>query len=84
MAVKTITIELDAYDLLKAQKKSDKESFSQVIRRVVPPPSTRLTGPEFLARMDQLFAEGKLATEEELDLLDQFQLEDRPPEDPFN
>ncbi len=37
MATKTITIDLDAYNLLKAVQK-DTESFSQLIKRVVTKP----------------------------------------------
>ncbi len=33
MATKTITLELDAYDKLKAAKRGDRESFSSVVRR---------------------------------------------------
>ncbi len=35
MATKTITLELDAYEKLKAAKLNAKESFSQVVRRTV-------------------------------------------------
>lgn len=35
MATKTISIEIDAYDLLKREKRDERESFSQVIRRIL-------------------------------------------------
>ena len=34
MATKTISLEVDAYELLRAEKRSDHESFSQVVRRL--------------------------------------------------
>ena len=34
MATKTISVEVDAYDLLKKEKQSERESFSQVVRRL--------------------------------------------------
>jgi hypothetical protein len=33
MATKTISLEMDAYDKLKKAKRSDRESFSSVVRR---------------------------------------------------
>jgi hypothetical protein len=38
--VKTITLDDEAYGLLKMWKSSAKESFSKVIKRVVPAPGT--------------------------------------------
>lgn len=35
MATKTISIELDAYELLVREKRDPKESFSRVIRRIL-------------------------------------------------
>ncbi len=40
MATKTISLEVDAYERLKAAR-LEHESFSQTIRRVVPPPPMR-------------------------------------------
>ena len=34
MATKTISVELDAYELLRSRKREERESFSQVIRRL--------------------------------------------------
>ncbi len=34
MATKTISLELDAYELLKNEKQSERESFSMVVRRL--------------------------------------------------
>lgn len=38
--MKTITLDDEAYGLLKMWKKSGKESFSMVVKRVVPVPGT--------------------------------------------
>jgi len=38
MATKTISIEVDVYDRLKALKQTSSESFSQVLRRELSPP----------------------------------------------
>lgn len=46
MATKTITLEIDAYEKLRAAKREPRESFSQVVRRArfegEPPTSRRL------------------------------------------
>jgi predicted CopG family antitoxin len=50
MATKTISIEIDAYELLVRERRDPKESFSKVIRRVL---SERpaLTAGDLLAAM---------------------------------
>jgi|YNPNPStandDraft_1061719.scaffolds.fasta_scaffold03564_2 predicted CopG family antitoxin len=50
MAVKTITIDTDAYDLLAAQKRGQ-ESFSQVIKRRLRPSRT---AANLLERLDEV------------------------------
>jgi hypothetical protein len=53
MATKTISLELDAYEKLKNAKRSERESFSEVVRRARwdDEPST---GPRILARLSHL------------------------------
>jgi hypothetical protein len=53
MATKTITLELDAYEKLRRAKRSDRESFSEVVRRARwdDPAST---GPGILAHLAEL------------------------------
>ena len=41
MATKTISLELDAYEKLRRAKRSDRESFSSVVRRARFPHETR-------------------------------------------
>ncbi len=57
MATKTISIEIDAYELLVREKRDPKESFSRVIRRVL---SERpaLTAGDLLAAMQAFEGKG--------------------------
>jgi Putative antitoxin len=53
MATKTISLELDAYEKLRKAKKSERESFSEVVRRARFDDSAS-TGPAILAHMSDL------------------------------
>ena len=61
MATKTITLELDAYEKLRAAKRG-RESFSSVVRRVVIPGHSR-SGAEVIS---YLKSEGPFFNDEEL------------------
>lgn len=53
MATKTISLELDAYEKLRKAKRSERESFSEVVRRARwedPAP----TGPQILAYLSDV------------------------------
>ncbi|HMP75689.1 MAG TPA: antitoxin VapB family protein [Kiritimatiellia bacterium] len=78
MPTKTISLELDAYDRLRAAKLSPRESFSEVIRRL-PIPGTTLTARQLLA---QRRSTGPLLSEADLDAIDKLNAEDRPPDIP--
>lgn len=69
MAFKTLTIDEEAYKRLVAAKASKKESFSQVIRRVVPLPPARSAG-ELLEMLSE-FEGVSLFSEKSRDLLKQ-------------
>ena len=53
MATKTISLEIDAYEKLQKAKRSERESFSQVVRRARwdDPAST---GPQILTHLSEL------------------------------
>ena len=53
MATKTITLEIDAYEMLRSAKRSDRESFSEVVRRARWDDAAS-TGPGVLARLLKL------------------------------
>ena len=53
MATKTITLELDAYEKLRKAKKSERESFSEVVRRARWEDAAS-TGKQILGRLSDL------------------------------
>jgi len=55
MATKTISIEIDVYEKLKAAKRGPRDSFSKVIRRAKLSDEA-LTGQDLLNQMSKLFA----------------------------
>lgn len=57
MATKTISIEIDAYELLVREKRDPKESFSRVIRRVLSERPARTAG-DLLAAMEAFQGKG--------------------------
>lgn len=78
MATKTISLEIDAYERLRAAKKAG-ESFSAVVRRAVFPEEPP-TGA-FLLRW---YADGKNRVRASyLDAVEEAAQSDRPPEDPW-
>lgn len=65
MAVKTITIDMEAYDMLAAQKRGQ-ESFSQVIKRRLRPART---AANLLSHLDEV-----CVSQEALDRVDEIVL----------
>ncbi len=53
MATKTITLELDAYEKLRKAKRSERESFSEVVRRAHWEDAAS-TGPQILGHLSEL------------------------------
>lgn len=53
MATKTISLELDAYEKLRKAKRSERESFSQVVRRARWEEAAS-TGPQILGHLADL------------------------------
>lgn len=78
MATKTITLELDAYEKLRAAKRG-KESFTSVVRRAILPESLK-TGESLLA---VLKSRTTLLTEEELTAVEKADGSDAPPVSPW-
>ena len=79
MATKTISLELDAYEKLRAAKRGG-ESFSSVVRRAVIPGRAR-SGAEVIA---YLKSEGPFFSDAELDAMEAAADTDRPPSNPWD
>jgi predicted CopG family antitoxin len=77
MAVKTVSLKLEAYEQLRAARRYPGESFSEVILRARWPETT-ITGAELLERHR---LEGAHFVEAELDEMEALLRDDRPPED---
>lgn len=75
MATKTISLELDAYERLKRFKLSERESFSQVVRRAVWP-EAKPTAGDVLAHITACMSDvSTLPGEDVLNTLDRRQEE---------
>ena len=77
MAVKTISLKLEAYKRLRGARRYAGESFSEVVLRARWPDDT-ITGKELLARAR---SRGSSFTDEELDRIESVTAHDAPPED---
>lgn len=78
MATETITLELDAYERLKAAKRSPGESFSEVVRRICIPRAAYSAGQLMAARK----ISGPVLSEPDCDAIDAVNAENAPPEIP--
>jgi hypothetical protein len=78
MATKTISIDLEAYERLRRARRTRSESFSMVIKRAAWPAPPRTAGALLRA------LEGAPVLDDDvLRRLDDAQVGDRPPEDPW-
>lgn len=79
MATKTISIDLVAYEKLKAARKGPRDSFSQIIRRAVWDDGDKTCG-SLLSSLKAIPA----ADESVLAHLEKAQNQDTPPDDPWS
>ena len=77
MAVKTVSLKLEAYERLRAARRYPDESFSEVILRARWPEDT-VTGAELLRRYEK---HGASFTDKQVEAIETAVAADRPPED---
>jgi len=77
MPTKTISLELDAYERLRAAKRTERESFSEVVRRAIWP-EDGITGADLLKHSRERSAFLSEATLRRIE-----RLPDSPPDDPW-
>ena len=78
VATKTITLEIDAYERLKRAKRTPRESFSEVVRRL-PMPAGAITAGQLLNLARE---RGAILTEADAQAIDELNLADQPPDIP--
>jgi predicted CopG family antitoxin len=77
MAIKTVSLRMEAYERLRSARRYPGESFSQVVLRARWPEQT-ISGAELLQRTRE---HGPYLTEEQLALIEDADRRDRPPGD---
>lgn len=77
MAVKTVSLKVEAYERLRSARRYPGESFSEVILRARWPEDT-VTGAELLRRYEK---HGASLTDRQLEAIEAAVAADRPPED---
>jgi len=77
MATKTISLKLDAYERLRAARRTPEESFSQVVMRAEWPDSPSRAADFLTARRRR----GAILSEESLTRIEELDRNDQPPED---